>query len=115
MDDRTGRTHPHRRRLLIGAFLVAGSATLLFGGKAVLTAIRFAGRENEPVKPWMTVGYVARTRHLPPDRLLAELGLDRGDRRPIADIAASRDVDPLDMAGQVAEAADRLRQAEGTP
>jgi hypothetical protein len=54
---------------------------------------------NEPIRGWMTIGYIARTRHVPPPVLKKALGLppDERERRPISAIAhdQNRSVDEL--------------------
>jgi hypothetical protein len=56
-------------------------------------AFRHAPRPlvDETIQPWMSVGYVARSYHVPPPVLLEALGLpDRPDRRPLSAVATEQ-------------------------
>jgi hypothetical protein len=79
---------PRNQLILALAFVVALSATLMFG----IRAGRYARRlrwENEPVRPWMSVPFIAHTHHVPPEMLFQALGLPphQHDRRPLRAIA----------------------------
>lgn len=53
---------------------------------------------DETIKPWMSIGYVARSYHVPPPVLFDALGLPaRPDRRPLSAVATEqkRSVDEL--------------------
>jgi hypothetical protein len=45
--------------------------------------------ENEPIRPWMSVPFIAHTHHVPPALLFRAVGLppQQHDRRPLRRIA----------------------------
>ena len=81
------------RALLALAFLLALVFTAVHVVRTVQDAIYWRQHRDEPIQGWMTVGFVAHSYHVPPHVLLLALGLPLGpppDKRPLADIAASR-------------------------
>lgn len=77
-----------RVRLLLGLLL-----SLLVIAIFAARALRHAPRPSvdETIQPWMSVGYVARSYHVPAPVLLEALGLpDHPDRRPLSAVAASQ-------------------------
>jgi hypothetical protein len=85
---------PRQRTLvLIVAFCLALSLTFFFGYRAGRTARR-AHFQNEPVRPWMSVPFVAHTHHTREEVLFEAIHVkpDPHDRRPIRDIAKAQRV-----------------------
>jgi len=80
------------------AFVVAIAGTFVFGFRAGRYA-RHLRWENEPIRPWMSVPFIAHTHHVPPDVLFRAIGLPpyEHDRRPMRAIARAehRPVDEL--------------------
>ncbi len=70
------------------AFLVAIAATLIFGIRASRHARRLRF-ENEPIRPWMSVPFIAHTHHVPAATLFRAIGIvpEPHDRRPLRVIA----------------------------
>ncbi len=80
---------PRRQTLvLIVAFCMAIAATFYFGFRAGRTA-RHVHWKNEQIRGWMSVPFIAHTRHVHEEILFRAIGVmpDRRDRRPIRDIA----------------------------
>lgn len=79
--------------LLLLAFCVALSGTFFFGYRAGRTARR-ARWQNEPVRAWMSVPFIAHTHHVDEEDLFKAIHLppDRNDRRPVRDIAKQQRV-----------------------
>lgn len=79
-----------RRTILIGlAFLVAIGATFVFGYRAGRQAHRLR-MEQEPIRPWMSVPFIAHTHHVPASDLFAAIGVQPHqphDRRPVRVLA----------------------------
>ena len=79
-----------RRELLIGlAFLLAIAGTLVFGYRAGRRA-RHLRLENEPIRAWMSIPFIAHTHHVPAADLFAAIGINpRGphDRRSVRHLA----------------------------
>ncbi len=72
---------------------------------------------DEPVRPWMTVPYVARSYRVPSAVLFAALGLPAkpADRRPIMAIARAQGRPVPDVIAALEQAIAQTRQAGGTP
>jgi hypothetical protein len=75
-----------------GWLRIALLATLALAGILAFRAFEFGGRvhaNEEPIRPWMTVPYIAHSRHVSQNVLWAALGLPSHlhDHRPIGRIA----------------------------
>jgi hypothetical protein len=99
---------PRERKLLL-ALVIALAVAVFFG---VRLTRRFSTRpEREPVRPWMSVPYVARSYGIPAPELYVALGVpvpERGsapDRKPIGEFARDLGISP-DAAVKLIE--DRL-------
>ncbi len=80
---------PDRRTvLLIVGLIVAIAFTFVFGYRAGRHA-RFIRWENEPVRAWMSIPFIAHTHHVAPEILYRAIGLtpQPKDHRPIRRIA----------------------------
>ena len=68
-------------------------ASITLVGVLVIRSIHMASglRQEEPIRPWMSVPYIARAYRVPPSVLYAALGIQPQphDRRPLAAIARS--------------------------
>jgi hypothetical protein len=108
---RAFRRHPW----LTAAFLAATTVAL---GFLVMAAMGLAGwrdRPDEGLRPWMTVGYIARAHGLDPREIDRAAGLPQPvDGRPftLAEIAADRGVPVDEVIGQVHDAIRQLRRAD---
>lgn len=78
-----------RRWLIIIAFLLAAAFASLFVVRTVRHAVYWSRHRDETIRPWMSVGYVARSYRVPPDVLYRAINLDPmpRDRRPLRLIA----------------------------
>ena len=105
-----------KRPLLTTAFLLACAATLFFSGRFVVQAVYWATHQEEPVRPWMTVGYVARSWGLEPMELDLAAGLPlpevKGRPQPLSEIARDRGV-PVEAVIADVEAAIATLRAQG--
>src|SRR6266849_397589 len=81
-----------RQWALALAFLMAVSVTVFFIVRAVRPMIYWHYHQDEPIRAWMTVGYVAHSYHVPPHVLHSALGLpDKPpDKRPLREIAKAQ-------------------------
>lgn len=89
-----------RREWLLLLFFVGTLAvTGLFAARAFRRAAYWREHRDERIRPWMSVGYVAHSYHVPPPVLHQAIGIDPTlpDRRPLKEIAAQqhRSVDIL--------------------
>lgn len=103
-----------RRRIIAGIFIFLLLFTGFFVYRMVDRARHWGEQGNEPIRGWMTIGYVARSRHVPPPVLRRALGLppETRDRRPLSAIAEeqNRNVDEL---VQILE--DAIEKERGAP
>ncbi len=96
------------RPFLTTAFLLACALTLFFAVRFVVQAVYWSSHQEEPVQPWMTVGYVARSWGLDPRELDALAGLpmpeEKGHSQPLSEIAKDRKV-PVEVVIEAVETA----------
>lgn len=83
-----------RQWLVVAAFLSVVLFTGLFAVRTIRRAIYWHYHQDEPIRPWMSLGYIAHSYSVPPWVLSQALGLPREierpgkpDRRPIREIA----------------------------
>ncbi|HEY8184613.1 MAG TPA: hypothetical protein VIF64_01010 [Pyrinomonadaceae bacterium] len=80
-----------RQWLVVLAFVFVLSFTGLFAVRTVRRAIYWHYHQDEPIRPWMNIGYIAHSYNVPPWVLRQALGLpprtNGPDRRPIREIA----------------------------
>jgi hypothetical protein len=80
-----------RQWLVLLAFVVVVAATGMFAVRTVRRAIYWHYHQDDPIRPWMSVGYIAHSYRVPPWVLRQALGLppkpNGPDRRPIREIA----------------------------
>ena len=104
------------RPWLTSAFLIACALALFFAGRALLHGTEWARDGHEPVRPWMTVGYIARSWDVDPRALdaLADLPLPevKGHPQPLSEIAADRGVPVETIIAKVEHAIKELRKAD---
>ena len=77
--------------LVVLAFVLVVSFTGIFAIRTVRRAIYWHRHQDEPIRSWMSLGYIARSYGVPPWVLYQALGLPPRtggpDRRPIREIA----------------------------
>ena len=77
-----------RQWLVVLAFVLVVSFTGLFAVRTVRRAIYWHYHQDEPIRPWMSLGYIAHSYRVSPWVLHRALGLPlKPDRRPIREIA----------------------------
>ena len=77
-----------RQWLVVLAFVLVVSLTGLFAVRTVRRAIYWRHHQDEPIRPWMNLRYIAHSYRVPPHVLSEALGLPpEPDRRPIREIA----------------------------
>ena len=107
------RDHPYAA----SGFLLAAAVTLFFTIRVTVSAIYWAdpAHHNETVKPWMTVGYIAKSWDLDPYEIDRITGLPMPDGRgprTLQEVADERGVPIEEIISQV-NAALALMKAEG--
>ena len=78
-----------RQIVLVLAFVASLGVAVIFVVRTVQPIVFWHLHRDEPIKPWMTVGYIAHSYHVPPHVLYQALGLPprAHDRRPLREIA----------------------------
>ena len=77
-----------RQSLVAVAFLVSLSLAIFFVVRTVRPLIYWHYHQDEPIRGWMNLGYVAHSYHVPPHALHSALGVsDKPDKRPLREIA----------------------------
>src|SRR5260370_6394932 len=77
-----------RQWLVVLAFALVVTVTGLFAVRTVRRAVYWHNHKDEPIHPWMSIGYIAHSYRVPPYVLTEALGfLPNPDRRPIREIA----------------------------
>jgi hypothetical protein len=91
--------------ILAAAFVLAIAGTFIFGYRAGRYAHRLRW-ENEPIRPWMSVPFIAHTHHVPPETLFQAIGEPphRHDRRPLRVIAHQKGEPINDLIGKLEKA-----------
>ncbi len=88
-----------REWILLLFFLVTLTVTGLFAARAFRRAVYWRAHQDERIRPWMSVGYVAHSYRVPAPVLYQAIGVEPTprDRRPLRKIAAeqNRSVDIL--------------------
>jgi hypothetical protein len=100
-----------RQWVLVAAFLLAAFGTGLFATRAIRRAVYWQTHRDEPIKPWMSVRYVARSYRVPPHVLYQAIGLEPQprDRRPLREIAREQNRSVEDLISELQEAIKHAR------
>jgi len=101
-----------RRPLLLGlTFVLAIAVTFVFGFRAGVHARRIR-RQNDPVRPWMSVPFIAHTHHVPPEILFQAIGVQprEHDRRPVRQIARAENRPVADLVRDLENAIANARR-----
>lgn len=96
------KSHPYAA----SGFLLAAAVTLFFIVRIVMSAIYWSdpAHHNETVKPWMTVGYIAKSWHLDPREIDRIAGLPSPEGHgpwTLEQIAAARGVEVDEVISQL--------------
>jgi hypothetical protein len=101
--------------LVLGlAFVLAITGTFVFAYRAGRQA-RQIRSANEPIRAWMSIPFIAHTRHVPAPVLFQAIGLqpEPHDRRSIRHIAHDLKRPVPDLMAQVQRAVDAAAHASG--
>jgi hypothetical protein len=107
-------TTRQRQLLLALALVLAIAGTFVFGYRAGRHA-RHIRRQNEPVRAWMSVPFIAHSHHVRPEILFEAAGVPPGqhDRRPLRSIAREEKRPVEDVIRAVENALANAHGAEG--
>jgi len=100
-----------KKWLLVLAFIASAVLTVVFGLRAVHR--RPHRRIDEPIRPWMTVTYVAHSYHVPPHVLYEALGVQHKphDKLTIARVAREQNRPVHAVISDLMAAIERARPA----
>jgi hypothetical protein len=105
---------PDRRTaLLVLGLMLAIALTFLFGYRAGHQA-RLIRLQNQPIRPWMSITFIAHLHHVAPEILYQAIGVEPRpkDHRPLRRIAHEQKRPVEEMIRQLNTA---IAQASGTP
>lgn len=105
------RRHP----LLASAFVLTAAVALFFLLRLIVGTIVWHSRADEPIRPWMTVGYIGHARGLSPRDIDEVAGLpvpERGKPLTLEEIAADRGVPVAVIIAAVEAAIVELRSRD---
>ena len=95
------------------ALLLVLSFTGFFAVRTVQRAVYWRHHQDERIRPWMSVGYIARSYRVPPRILYEALGLPpRPDKRPIRAIARSQNRSVEDVISVLEKAINDARAGD---
>ncbi len=107
------------RPYLTSAFLLACGVTVFFAVSFVYHAVYWSMHREVDVRPWMTVGYIARSWGLDPRELDRRAGLPvplvKGHPQPLQEIATERGVPVEDIIAEVERVIGEMRSAAPVP
>ena len=107
-----------RRALAVGlAFVLAITGTFVFATRAGRRA-RHIHTENEPIRPWMSVPFVAHSHHVPASVLFQAIGVhprEPHDRRSVRRIAHDLNRPVPELIAQLQRAIDAAAYPPGGP
>ncbi len=100
-------------KLLLSAFVAAIAVTLFFAVRFTLFVIYWndPAHRNQAIEPWMTLGYISHSWHVPREALIERLGVRSGvggGPRPLDKIAEDQGIPYDDFAERVDEAVQQL-------
>ena len=101
---------------IFGLALALG-VTAFFAVRAYNHACYWHEHADEPIRQWMSVGYLAHSYHVPPPELYKAIGLPPHppDRRPIGVIARAQNRSSQEVMVDLAKAIKRIRLSVGDP
>ena len=88
-----------RRTILLSVALILSIAVTLLFGLRTRRHLRRVRWDNEPVRAWMSVPFIAHTHHVPPDVLYGAIHVEPRpkDRRPVRQLARAKGRPVADM------------------
>jgi hypothetical protein len=92
----------HRKASLV--FMLAAAVTLFFVARIMVSALYWAGHHEEPVQPWMTVGYIGHSWGFPAHEIDLKAGLPapvQGHPFTLQEIARQRGVPVAKIVAEV--------------
>jgi hypothetical protein len=106
-----------REWILLLFFLVTLAVTALFAARAFRRAAYWRAHRDETIRPWMSVGYVAHSYHVPPPVLYQAIGVEPTprDRRPLRKLAAEQNRSVAILISELQHAIIEFRRSTQPP
>jgi hypothetical protein len=108
---------PWRRILILSlGFVLAIGGTFLFAYRAGTQARHFRNA-NEPIRPWMSIPFIAHTRHVPEPVLFQAIGVqpEPHDRRSVRHLAHDLKRPIPELMSKLQQAVDSAAHPSDTP
>ncbi|QEE44737.1 hypothetical protein FVA81_09000 [Rhizobium sp. WL3] len=105
-----------RHRILTSAFVLAMALAIFFAGRTIFFVAYWAdpARQDLPPEPWMTIGYVAHSWHVPVEKLARDLDLPPppkdGPRPSLERLAEERGQDFEEFKAEIESSLAELRR-----
>jgi hypothetical protein len=107
-----------RQWLVVALFVLVLGATAVHTARTVRRATYWREHRDEPIRGWMTVGYVAHSYHVPAHVLYSALNLPQTkphDRRPLREIAREQGRSMDDLRAILQDAITHARAPDSPP
>jgi len=105
-----------RHRILTSAFVLAMALAIFFAGRTIFFVAYWSdpARQDLPPEPWMTIGYVAHSWHVPVEKLARDLDLPPppkdGPRPSLERLAEDRGQDFEEFKAEIEASLAELRR-----
>ena len=105
-----------RKLILVAALVLAIVGAFVFGARVRRHARRMHW-QNEPVRPWMSLPFIAHTHHVPVETLYQAIGVpyQEHDRRPVRAIARAENKPLADLLRELENAVTNGRPSDKGP
>jgi hypothetical protein len=103
--------HIRRHPVLTSALALALVLTLFFAIRLVVGAVYWQAHQDEPIRSWMTVGYIGHSWDLDPRMIDQRAGLPMPEGHPLtlSEIAAQRGVPVAEVIATVEAVVQEMR------
>ena len=111
------RTVIRRHPVLTSALALSLALTLFFAIRFVIGAVYWSQHREEPIRGWMTVGYIAKSWDLNPRDIDTAAGFPPPQGHPftLEEIARQRGIPVAEVVAQAEAAVAQLRAADRQP
>ena len=102
-------------RIALLAFMLVSGLALFFAVRFTMSVIYWNDPRhlNQPLEGWMTIGYIAQSYGVPPEKLAEELGFTRRKQggRPLDKIAVQRGMTSQELQQQITAVLATMQRA----
>ena len=106
-----------KRLLLLVSFVLVVVLTAAYAVHTVRRACYLCKHKDEPIRAWMSIGYISRSYHVPPPFLYQAVGLPAQppDRRPLRAIAHTQKRQVKELVTSLEFVILQVRQQQESP